>query len=84
METASRIASFICQSAVDAGTVQRALLCQTERAGLRLRGVQMVQGLMEKTGLMPSVRLHLLMGWIGLGPTLKPDYKYGWGRGKGK
>ncbi|XP_043204412.1 E3 ubiquitin-protein ligase HERC2-like [Amphibalanus amphitrite] len=74
LEVAARIASFVTQSAVDAGAVQRALLCQTERAGLRLRGLQTVQGLLAKTHLLPSARLHLLMGWIGLGPTLKPDY----------
>ena len=57
--------------------MQHALHCQTERAGLRLRGLQTVQGLLTRTHLIASARLHLLMGWIGLGPTLKPDYRCG-------
>ncbi|XP_037077204.1 E3 ubiquitin-protein ligase HERC2-like [Pollicipes pollicipes] len=74
LEIANKIAAFVTQTSVDVGVVQKALTCQMERAGLRLRGLDMVHGLLAKTHLVASARVHLLMGWLGLGPTLKASH----------
>lgn len=39
-----------------------------ERAETRLQGIEMFLGLVQKNNLLPSVRLTLINGWLGLLP----------------
>ncbi|KAK8398901.1 hypothetical protein O3P69_004178 [Scylla paramamosain] len=69
VELASKVIEFVCsEETINIEAVRKAFFSQMERAEMRLRGTEMFLGLVQKNSFLPSVRLTLMNGWLGLLP----------------
>lgn len=69
IEIATKVIEFVCsEETIDIESLRKAFFTQMERAEMRLRGIEMFLGLVQKSNFLPSVRLALINGWLGLLP----------------
>ncbi|XP_042876756.1 E3 ubiquitin-protein ligase HERC2-like isoform X6 [Penaeus japonicus] len=69
VEISTKIIEFVCsEETIDIEAMRKAFFSQMERAETRLQGIEMFLGLVQKNNLLPSVRLTLINGWLGLLP----------------
>lgn len=65
----SKVIEFVCsEETINIEAMRKAFFSQMERAEMRLRGTEMFLGLVQKKSFLPSVRLTLIHGWLGLLP----------------
>ncbi|XP_071532835.1 E3 ubiquitin-protein ligase HERC2 isoform X2 [Panulirus ornatus] len=69
VEIATKVIEFVCsEETINIEALRKAFFTQMERAEMRLRGIEMFLGLVQKSSFLPSVRLTLINGWLGLLP----------------
>ncbi|XP_042217246.1 E3 ubiquitin-protein ligase HERC2-like isoform X2 [Homarus americanus] len=69
VEIATKVIEFVCsEESINIEAMRKAFFTQMERAEMRLRGIEMFLGLVQKSNFLPSVRLTVINGWLGLLP----------------
>ncbi|RLU17868.1 hypothetical protein DMN91_010107 [Ooceraea biroi] len=64
----TNIIEFVVNNGIsgDVETLRRAMYCQMQRARIREQGISIMEELLRRDYLVPSVRYALLNGWLGL------------------
>lgn len=66
-ELMTNVINFVVsEDGTDVETLRRAMYCQIQRVKMRECGIAMIQELLMKEQLIPSVKYSLLNGWLGL------------------
>ncbi|XP_076028585.1 E3 ubiquitin-protein ligase HERC2 isoform X2 [Oratosquilla oratoria] len=69
IEMATNILEFVCWvDTIEIEALRKTFFSQCERAEMRLRGIEMFLSLVQKETCLPSVKLTLINGWLGLVP----------------
>ncbi|KAK8718518.1 hypothetical protein OTU49_014687, partial [Cherax quadricarinatus] len=69
VEIATKVIEFVCsEETINIEAMRKAFFTQMDRAEMRLRGIEMFLSLVQKSNFLPSVRLTLINGWLGLLP----------------
>nr|CAD7579642.1 unnamed protein product [Timema californicum] len=67
MKVTNAIVEFVLQEeGADVDTLRKVLYCQVQRARIRIQGLEMISGLLQKDYLIGSVKYSLMNGWLGL------------------
>nr|CAD7453258.1 unnamed protein product [Timema tahoe] len=67
MKVTNAIVEFVLQEeGADVDTLRKVLYCQVQRARIRIQGLEMISGLLQKEYLIGSVKYSLMNGWLGL------------------